>query len=111
MSASTNDAFCPTLRAVTATQALDRLRGGASVDLVLTDQLMPEMTGLELATAIAEAWPRIPVLLVTGLVDFDAKAENVRVLGKPFAQEDLAAAIREVATSASVIQLKQRRGS
>lgn len=97
--------------AVTATQALDRLRGGVSVDLVVTDQLMPEMTGLELGTAITEAWPRIPVLLVTGLVDFDAKSENVRILAKPFAQEDLAAAIRELTASASVVPLKQRRGN
>jgi PAS domain S-box-containing protein len=100
------------ISALTANEALVRLRGGATVDLVVTDQLMPEMTGLELAAAIAEAWPRIPVLLVTGLVDFDVKAgKDIPILAKPFAQDDLAAAIRDVAASASVIQLKQRRGS
>ncbi|MCX8475581.1 MAG: PAS domain S-box protein [Sphingomonas sp.] len=98
--------------AVTASEALGLLRGGLSVDLVVTDQLMPEMTGLELATAIIEAWPRIPVLLVTGLVDFEVKAgQSIRILGKPFAQDDLATAIRDVAASASVIRLKQRRES
>jgi CheY-like chemotaxis protein len=35
-------------------------------DLVLTDELMPEMTGTELATALHEIRPDVPIILMTG---------------------------------------------
>ena len=35
-------------------------------DLVLTDELMPEMTGTELATALHEIRPDLPIILMTG---------------------------------------------
>jgi DNA-binding NtrC family response regulator len=38
-----------------------------SVDLVLTDQLMPGGTGTELAQSIKREWPRIPVILMSGV--------------------------------------------
>lgn len=38
-----------------------------SVDLVLSDLLMPGMTGTELARQVKERYPRIPVILVSGV--------------------------------------------
>jgi CheY-like chemotaxis protein len=35
-------------------------------DLVLTDELMPEMTGSELASALHEIRPDLPIILMTG---------------------------------------------
>jgi signal transduction histidine kinase/CheY-like chemotaxis protein len=35
-------------------------------DLVLTDQIMPEMTGTELAAALHEIRPELPIILMTG---------------------------------------------
>lgn len=37
-----------------------------SVDVVLSDVVMPGMTGLELADVISERWPGLPVVLVSG---------------------------------------------
>jgi signal transduction histidine kinase len=64
-------------------------------DLVLTDELMPEMTGTELATALHEIRPELPVLLMTGhrgLVESRGLgAAGIReVLKKPLLSADLA---------------------
>jgi CheY-like chemotaxis protein len=64
-------------------------------DLVLTDEVMPEMTGTELATALHEIRPELPVLLMTGrrgLVESRGLgAAGIReVLKKPLLSADLA---------------------
>jgi signal transduction histidine kinase/ActR/RegA family two-component response regulator len=64
-------------------------------DLVLTDELMPEMTGTELASALHEIRPELPVLLMTGhrgLVESRGfGATGIReVLKKPLLSADLA---------------------
>ena len=61
--------------------------------LVLTDQTMPGMTGLELTRALRERGFRVPVLLVTGLPTEIAAASvepPFTVLGKPYRSEELA---------------------
>ena len=64
-------------------------------DLVLTDELMPEMTGTELASALHEIRPDLPILLMTGhrgLVESRSfGAAGIReVLKKPLLSADLA---------------------
>ncbi|HWG59735.1 MAG TPA: response regulator [Candidatus Acidoferrales bacterium] len=49
-----------------ARQALDTLAAQA-VNLVLSDQLMPGMNGVELTREIKKRWPRLPVLLLSGV--------------------------------------------
>ncbi len=72
--------------------ALTHLEAGDAVDLVVTDQGMPEMTGLQLLAAIRERWPRLPVLIATGYADLPSGLPHVRV-SKPFDARNLAAAI------------------
>jgi DNA-binding NtrC family response regulator len=52
--------------------------------------------GFDLARDIAEAWPRLPVLLTTGYggPNSDAGSE-FRILAKPYAPEDLRRAVAE----------------
>ena len=52
--------------------ALDILKQDASVDLVITDYAMPNMTGLELFVAIKKQWPDIPVVIATGFAEMAA---------------------------------------
>jgi CheY-like chemotaxis protein len=80
-------------------EALAKLALLERVQLVLTDVVMPRMSGIELATHIAERWPGLPVLLMSGFVN-DATVREVvasgrRVLAKPLELRELAAAIHE----------------
>jgi two-component system response regulator GlrR len=57
-----------------ATAALDLL-ASTRVDLVLSDQLMPGLTGTELARQIKNRWPSLPVILISGVNEIPADAE------------------------------------
>jgi PAS domain S-box-containing protein len=60
------------------------------IDLVITDQAMPKMTGLQLAEAIAKEWPDLPVVLATGYAELPGGARNAYpTLNKPFTQIQL----------------------
>ena len=82
-----------------AAEALDALDAATEpYDLVITDQTMPRMTGLQLAEAIARRRPDLPVVLYTGyaegLPDCGAEAAGVRALvRKPVEPAELRNAI------------------
>ena len=78
-------------------EALEILRREDSIDLVVTDQAMPKMTGTELAKVIRSEWPDIPVLLATGYADMTQRDEiGLPKLTKPYLQHNLAAAILQM---------------
>jgi CheY-like chemotaxis protein len=52
--------------ASSATQALGVL-SSRKIDLVLSDQLMPGQNGTELARQIKVKWPKLPVILLSGV--------------------------------------------
>jgi len=76
-------------------QALEVLRRpGATFDLVITDQAMPGMSGLELAGEIRQLYPGVPVVLASGfLKEEDQRAVRessvTAVLSKPFGLREL----------------------
>src|SRR5690242_6377292 len=75
-------------------EALEILRREDSIDLVVTDQAMPKMTGTELAKVIRNEWSDIPVLLATGYADMAPRDEiGLAKLTKPYLPQDLTAAI------------------
>jgi PAS domain S-box-containing protein len=69
-----------------------------SFDLVIADQAMPRMTGIQLMDAIRERWPGLPMILATGYAEIpgDVKIE-LPILSKPFSENELARALRAVA--------------
>ncbi len=75
--------------------ALDALRSdGMQIDLVITDFNMPGLSGLEVARAIREARPDVPVIMVSGYITAALRAEaaaaGVRALmSKPHDVEEL----------------------
>jgi PAS domain S-box-containing protein len=83
--------------ASSGTRALEILRKEQNIDLVITDQAMPGMTGAELVSKIRAERPELPVLLATGYAEL-APGEGLGIprLAKPFRQRDLAGAIEEV---------------
>ena len=80
--------------AYSAKEALEILRREDSVDLIVTDQAMPKMSGTELAKVVKNEWPDIPVLLATGYADrLPGDDVGLPKVTKPFMQRDLAEAI------------------
>jgi CheY-like chemotaxis protein len=70
--------------------ALEILRSGREVDVLLTDFSMPRMTGLELANAARTLRPMLPVILATGYAELPEGAEaNLPRLRKPYQQSQL----------------------
>ncbi len=70
-------------------------------DMVVTDQTMPEMTGIDLAREIMAIRPDMPVILCTGfsyLVDAEsAEAAGIKAFAmKPLTKREIAKTIRKV---------------
>jgi CheY-like chemotaxis protein len=82
-----------TIEARDGLEAHDIVRAiGASIELLLTDFLMPRMDGLSLIKSVRELHPKMPVLLMTG-----SRLENrprYTVLNKPIGREALLQAVR-----------------
>ncbi|HJP69572.1 MAG TPA: response regulator [Sphingomicrobium sp.] len=75
-------------------EALALLRRTRTVDLVVTDYVMPGMTGLQLADAVAAERPGTMILLSTGCAELPIEARsNLPRLSKPFDQAARARAI------------------
>ena len=70
-------------------EALHLIDGGALFDIVVTDHLMPGITGAELARTIRQRVPSAKVLLVSGYMD-EGIAPDLPRLSKPFRAADLA---------------------
>jgi len=88
------------LTAMSAKQALEILRRGEAVDLVLTDEAMPNMRGSQLAEAALAERPGLPIVLATGYAEpRSGEAQTLPRLEKPFSQADLARIIDEVMRS------------
>jgi PAS domain S-box-containing protein len=80
--------------APSASHALDILRREKKIDLMITDQLMPDMTGSELATRIRAENAHLPIILATGYAELaPGEGEGLPRLAKPFGQRELAEAI------------------
>lgn len=82
------------LDAISGPTALEVIRKTPHVDLVITDQAMPQMTGIQLAAAIRVEWPTLPILLVSGYAELPSKTPfELPKLAKPFSLDDLEGAV------------------
>lgn len=91
--------YIPTVSAGPADALAAFTAASDAYDLVLTDQIMPQMTGLRLARAIREVRPDVPTVLITGyspeVHESSAREAGVDVvLQKPYSRSELAAAVR-----------------
>ena len=82
------------IEASSAKEALAVLRRGDPIDILVTDHLMPGMTGVDLAQTVLAEQPRVPVLIVSGFAEVEGLPAHLPRLPKPFLQADLAAAIQ-----------------
>jgi CheY-like chemotaxis protein/two-component sensor histidine kinase len=73
--------------------ALQKLAGLPHLDLLVTDHLMPAMTGPELARAVRRERPRTAIVVISGYSEAADMPSDLLHLEKPFLQADLAATI------------------
>lgn len=81
------------VEAHSAEEALRLVNEGLHPDLVVTDHLMPGMTGLDLARDLRTSRPNLPVLIVSGYAQMDGIAPGFPRLTKPFRAAELAASL------------------
>ena len=84
------------LQAESGLEALHLLRARPDIGLLITDQAMPEMTGLQLSQTAKVERPELPVILATGYAEMPKGADpSLRRLAKPFTQAELAQVVAE----------------
>jgi CheY-like chemotaxis protein len=76
-----------------ADEALRLMSEGLAPNLVVTDHLMPGMSGLELARDLRARQPDLPVLIVSGYAEMDGIAPGFARLAKPFRASEMVASL------------------
>jgi DNA-binding response OmpR family regulator len=82
-------------------RAIDVLDGPSTIDLMITDVHLPTVNGVTLVRMARVKRQGMPVLFMTGGVLTDLDADGVRVLRKPFRNEQFLREVREVIAHAS----------
>ncbi|WLG47856.1 PAS domain-containing sensor histidine kinase [Pseudomonas sp. FP1740] len=78
------------ISAASGAQALELFDNGHDIDLVITDMVMPRMSGAQLAQAIRTLKPHLPIILATGYAErLEGFAARLPRLSKPFTQLNL----------------------
>jgi signal transduction histidine kinase/CheY-like chemotaxis protein len=101
-------------QASSGVEALAALRSHANeIDILVTDYLMPDMSGAEVVREARRARPGLPVLLMTGYTNLSqGPAAELPRLSKPFRQTELAARIADliepVGTGENVVTFHDR---
>jgi diguanylate cyclase (GGDEF)-like protein len=78
-----------------ALELLDKLEPAQAPSVILSDQRMPRMTGVELFERVRERLPDTIRIIITGFVDVNAVVDSINRAGiykfvvKPFDREDL----------------------
>jgi PAS domain S-box-containing protein len=84
--------------ASTGAEALTILAAdGQTIDVLLSDYAMPQLSGTDLLVKARLLLPSLPAVLITGYADAEEIKErpaDVAILNKPFNPEDLAATLR-----------------
>ena len=91
------DAGFEVTEAASAEAALALFEAGAAFDCVVTDHLMPGITGVELARILRASHPGLPVMLLSGYAELDSFGSELPYLGKPYRADDLIAKVAALA--------------
>ncbi len=98
------------LAAKTPTEALYLVADGATrIDLLLTDVVLPEMNGWDLARFLMNRYPHLKVLFLSGYSStmfetLEGVGHAVQILEKPFSRQTLAERVRRVMGERAQVQ-------
>lgn len=81
------------VEAGSAGEAMTLINGGLAPDVLVTDHIMPGMTGTDLAHTLRRQRPDMKILVVSGYANTDGIAPDLPRLAKPFRSADLAASL------------------
>ena len=104
--------------AANSSQALSAINArNGDVDLLVTDVVMPGMSGIELAEAANRRYPKLPVLFVSGHLDEHVANSHplpgdAQLLPKPFTPDELSTRVLQALSKAKAPRTrKTRKGS
>jgi CheY-like chemotaxis protein len=89
------------IAALNPQRALEQFRTGefpASVQLVITDHIMPGMNGADFVRELRKTFPKLPVLVISGMEEAEAEYEGMNVLFrlKPLLPDHLLASVQSL---------------
>jgi len=94
-------------------EGLELLKGRVDIDLIVSDEIMPHMTGSQFARAVQRSHPGIPFIIATGYADLESSASDdfrlgLRRIAKPFSQDLLAQFVSEAVDRPSAMGVTSR---
>jgi two-component system cell cycle sensor histidine kinase/response regulator CckA len=87
------------IEAADAAQALALLERDDNLDLVITDIMMPGMSGTDLVAAIKSRWPGLPIILTSGYIEETSAQripDGVAFVEKPIAPDELLGVVNRI---------------
>jgi CheY-like chemotaxis protein/two-component sensor histidine kinase len=81
------------IEAASGEEALSLVEAGQTLDVLVTDHLMPGITGTELARLVKSMRPGIGILLISGYAEREGLDPDIPRLNKPFRKDELAASL------------------
>ncbi|WP_189338357.1 PAS domain S-box protein [Sphingobium sp. SCG-1] len=85
-------------QATSGEAALALVSQGLVPDLLVSDHLMPGLSGVDLARRLRETLPHLPVLIVSGYAEAEGIAPDLPRLTKPFRSAELEACLAAIKT-------------
>ena len=85
------------VEAASAEDALQRVSDGLRPNLLVTDHLMPGMSGTDLGLALRNRYPDLQILVVSGYANNEGITPDLSRLTKPFRSDELAASLAGLA--------------
>ncbi|BAL79696.1 hybrid sensor histidine kinase/response regulator [Bradyrhizobium cosmicum] len=85
------------VEAASAEDALQRVSDGLRPNLLVTDHLMPGMSGTDLGLALRNRYPDLQILVVSGYANNEGITPDLSRLTKPFRSDELAASLANLA--------------
>ena len=90
------------IAASSALKALSAFDANPGIDVLISDQVMPVMTGLQLIEALTARRPALPVILASGYAEFPLGVDaSIVRLAKPFTQQELKSKLNSIAKELS----------